>query len=255
MTRTRGHPVLLHGFTGSSAAWGSAVVDGLAGAGLPPVLVDLPGHGRYAGETDPERFTLAATLELIEAAGDWPADLVGYSMGARIALHFAVAHPEKVRRLVLEAGSPGLPTEAERADRRAADALLAERAVGEGLGAFAEFWESQPIFETRRALGDQVVLSQRALRLRNDPASLAAALRGLGTGALPSLWDSLAGVTMPVLVMVGSLDRKFVGIASRMAEALPDARLVAVPGAGHTVHLERPSDWLEAVTDFLLEAR
>jgi len=255
VTEARGHPVLLHGFTGSSAAWGGAIVDGLAGVGLPPVLVDLPGHGRYAGETDPERFTLASTLDLVEAVGEWPADLVGYSMGARIALHFAVSHPELVRRLVLEAGSPGLATDAERAERRAADTALAARAVDEGMLAFAEFWEGQPIFETRRALTEHVVVSQRALRLRNDPASLAAALKGLGTGALPGLWEALPGLTTPTLVLVGALDRKFVGIASRMAEALPDARLVVVPGVGHTVHLERPTEWLEAVTGFLLEER
>jgi 2-succinyl-6-hydroxy-2,4-cyclohexadiene-1-carboxylate synthase len=251
VTTARGHPVLVHGFTGSSAAWGGAIVDGLAGLGLPPVLVDLPGHGRHAGETDAARFTLAAALELIEAASDWPADLVGYSMGARIALHFAAAHPDRVRRLVLESGSPGLATEAERAKRRAADETLARRAVDEGMLAFVDLWESQPLFESRRAIRGEIVASQRALRLRNDPSSLAAALVGLGTGALPSLWDELPRLRAPTVVIVGELDRKFVDIGARMARAMPDARLVVVPSAGHTVHLERPRAWLEAVSAFL----
>lgn len=236
---------------GSSAQWGGVVVDGLAGVGLPPVLVDLPGHGRHVGEIDAARFTLGAALELIAGAGDWPADLVGYSMGARIALHFAVAYPERVRRLVLESGSPGLETEAERVERRAADEALAARVVDEGMLTFVDFWESQPIFESRRAMRGEVVASQRALRLRNDPGSLAAALVGLGTGALPSLWDALPRIDTPTLLLVGALDRKFIEIGERMADAMPDARLVAVPGAGHTVHSERPSAWLEAVTAFL----
>ena len=73
----------------------------------------------------------------------------------------------------------------------------------------------------------------------------------MGTGALPSLWDELPELAVPTLVVVGELDRKFVDIGERMARAMPDARLVVVPGAGHTVHLERPGAWLEAVTSFL----
>jgi 2-succinyl-6-hydroxy-2,4-cyclohexadiene-1-carboxylate synthase len=251
VTAPAGYPVLLHGFTGSAGAWGGAVVDGLSGAGHPPVLVDLPGHGARAGEFDPADFTLAATLGLIEEAGDWPADVVGYSMGARIALHFSATRPELVRRLVLESGSPGLATEPERAERRAADEALARRIVEGGVAAFVDSWESQPIFETRRAMPDEVVAYHRALRLGNDARSLAASLAGVGTGALPSLWDELPRLAVPTLLIAGELDRKFVDIAERMARALPDARLVVVPGAGHTVHMERPGAWLEAVTSFL----
>lgn len=251
MTAAGGYPVLLHGFAGSAAAWGGAVVDGLSGAGHPPVLVDLPGHGARAGETDPAGFTLGATLELIEDAGDWPADVVGYSLGARIALHFALTRPGLMRRLVLESGSPGLATERERSERRAADEALGRRIVDGGVAAFVDFWESQPIFETRRALPADVVAYQRALRLGNDARSLAASLAGVGTGALPSLWDELPRLAVPTLLVVGELDRKFVDVGERMARAMPDARLVVVPGAGHTVHLERPGAWLEAVTSFL----
>lgn len=245
------HPVLLHGFTGSAASWGERVVDGLASAGLPPVLVDLPGHGARAGDDDPEAFTLASTLELLERAGDWPADLVGYSMGARIALHFAATRPGRVRRLVLESGSPGLATEAERAERRRADGDLADRIVEDGIEAFVDAWEAQPIFRTRRGLAEDVCHAQRRLRLGNAAPSLSAALRGLGTGALPSLWESLADVAVPTLLVVGELDRKFVDVAERMAARMPDARVAVVPDAGHTVHLERPSEWLTAVTSFL----
>jgi len=245
------HPVLLHGFTGSSAAWGDAVVDGLSGAGLPPVLVDLPGHGRHRGDAAPDSFTLEATLAEVEAAGTWPADVVGYSMGARLALHFAANHPPKVRRLVLESGSPGLATEPERAARREADEALAGRILDQGVERFVEEWEAQPVFEARRALPAETRARQRALRLLNDAGSLAASLRGVGTGALPSLWEALPGIDVPTLLVVGELDRKFVDIAREMSEALPDAHVVVVPGAGHTVHLERPAAWVEAVASFL----
>lgn len=251
---THRHPVLLHGFAGSARAWDDRIVDGLAGAGLPPVLVDLPGHGADAGRSDAAAFTLDATLRRIERVGGWPADVVGYSMGGRLALHFAAAYPNLVERLVLESASPGLETEAERAERRAADEALAARIEHEGVEWFVEHWEARPLFATRRArsAADRARLAE--LRLRNDPGSLASALRGLGTGALPSLWDRLEHIEQPTLLVAGELDEKFVAIAERMARSLPRARLVVVPGAGHTVHLEAPAAWLDAVVGFLRSA-
>lgn len=245
------HPVLLHGFAGFSGSWGAELVDGLAGALAAPVLLDLPGHGRYAGRHGPDDVTLEAALGLVGDAGAWPSDLVGYSMGARIALHFAAAYPDKVRRLVLESGSPGLATEAEREARRAADEALAARIVEDGVEAFVDGWEARPLFESRQGLPIETRERQRAVRLLNDPSSLAAALCGIGTGALPSLWDRLPEISVPTLLVVGALDHKFVAIAERMAGSMPSARLVTVPAAGHTVHVERPGAWLEAVTSFL----
>jgi 2-succinyl-6-hydroxy-2,4-cyclohexadiene-1-carboxylate synthase len=251
MTRELRYPVLLHGFTGSATSWEGRLVDGLAGAGLAPVLVDLPGHGADIGATAPDGFTLRAALERIGAAGRWPADLIGYSMGGRLALHFAAAHPDRVRRLVLESASPGLATESECTGRRIADELLAARIEAEGIEWFVEHWESQPMFAGRQRLDPDRVLRHRGLRLRNDARSLAAALRGLGTGALPSLWDDLERIAQPTLLVVGELDEKFVRIAERMARAMPRARVAVIPGAGHSVHLEAPAAWLEAVVGFL----
>jgi 2-succinyl-6-hydroxy-2,4-cyclohexadiene-1-carboxylate synthase len=254
MTRAARYPLLLHGFTGSASAWEGRVVDGLAGAGLSPVLLDLPGHGSDAGTVDPSAFTLEAMLARIQAAGRWPDDLIGYSMGGRLALHFAAAYPDRVRRLVLESASPGLETERERAERREADERLAARIEEEGIDWFVEHWESQPLFAGRERLAAPTRLGQRELRLRNAPRSLAAALRGLGTGVLPSLWDRLGEVTQPTLLVVGELDRKFVGTAERMARAMPRARLAVIPNVGHTVHLEAPTAWLAAVVPFLTAA-
>jgi 2-succinyl-6-hydroxy-2,4-cyclohexadiene-1-carboxylate synthase len=172
-------------------------------------------------------------------------------MGARIALHFAMAHPERVHRLVLESGSPGLSDRAERAVRREADEALAARIVDGSIEAFVAYWESQPIFETQQRLAPEVLARQRALRSRNDPRSLASALSALGTGALPSLWEHLPAIATPTLLLVGELDHKFVDIAEAMATTMPDASVVVVPDAGHTVHLEQPAAWLAAVTGFL----
>jgi 2-succinyl-6-hydroxy-2,4-cyclohexadiene-1-carboxylate synthase len=216
------------------------------------VLLDLPGHGRHAGDAAPWRFTFdAVEAEIAALARGEPVDLVGYSMGGRMALAYAVRNPGQVRRLVLESASPGLETEEERAARRATDEELARLLETEGIEPFVERWEALELFESQRSLPAPIRASHRARRLLNHPRSLAACLRGLGTGALPSYWGSLAGLRVPVLILVGGLDRKFAALGARMAETLPDARVVEFSGAGHAVHLERPDAWIEAVTGFL----
>lgn len=246
--------LLLHGFTGSSRSWSRQIIDGLASAGRIPVPVDLPGHGRHIGETDPGRFTLeSAFRELEKAAGPDPCPLVGYSMGGRIALAYAARHRNRVSHLILESASPGLRTARERAERNAADHALADRIERNGVTAFVEEWERMPLFESQRALSAGVLEAQRARRRRNHPGSLAGALRGLGTGALPSCWDCLPGLDLPVLLVTGSLDRKFVGVAGEMARLLPRGRQVVVEAAGHAVHLERPDAWLASVLPFLAD--
>jgi 2-succinyl-6-hydroxy-2,4-cyclohexadiene-1-carboxylate synthase len=176
----------------------------------------------------PDRFTLA-----------------GYSMGGRIALHAAVAFPARIERLVLIGASPGLADAAERAARRVDDDALADEIDSLDIEAFARRWAQTPVLAGQPpAVADLV----HADRLRNPPAGLARALRGLGTGVLPSLWDRLASIAVPVVVVVGERDAKFRGIAGEMAGALPDARVVVVPSAGHAVHLEAPDAVAAAIS-------
>jgi 2-succinyl-6-hydroxy-2,4-cyclohexadiene-1-carboxylate synthase len=232
--------VLLHGFTQTGRSW-QPVLHALA-ARYRAVAPDLPGHGGFAARR-PASFA-ACDAYLRELARD-PITLAGYSMGGRIALHAAAgALGVRVRRLVLIGASPGLADPAERAARAADDAALADRIEAIGLEAFVREWGAQPLFAGMpRGIADVAA----ADRMRNTAPGLAAALRGLGTGAMPSLWYRLGELALPVDLVVGERDAKFRGIAERMAAVLPDARLHVVPGAGHAVHLEAP----EAVADVL----
>ena len=243
--------MLLHGFTGSSDSWGRLISDGLVSVGCSPVLCDLPGHGSHSADLDPRHFSLEATLTQVEHAGVWPTALIGYSMGGRVALHFAAAHPTKVHRLILESASPGLATEAERLERQANDEALACEIELHGVKDFVRRWERLPLFESQLQLPSPVRAKRHAQRLRNTEAGLASALKGLGTGVLPSLWDVLPSIQTRTLIIVGELDTKFVEIGEQMTAVLPQAQLLIVPGAGHTVHLERPRRWVEAVAEFI----
>ena len=231
--------ILLHGFTQTGRSW-QPVLHALA-ARYRALAPDLPGHGDFAARR-PASFA-ACDAYLRALAGDRVA-LAGYSMGGRIALHAALSLGERVERLVLIGASPGLADAAERAARAAEDAALADRIEAIGLESFVREWGAQPLFAgVPRGIAEVA----QADRMRNTATGLAAALRGLGTGVMPSLWDRLAELPVRVELVVGERDEKFRAIAQRMETALPDARLHVVAGAGHAVQLEAP----DVVADLL----
>jgi 2-succinyl-6-hydroxy-2,4-cyclohexadiene-1-carboxylate synthase len=231
--------VLLHGFTQTGRSW-QPVLHALA-ARYRAVAPDLPGHGAFA-ERRPASF--AACDAYVRALARDRITLAGYSMGGRVALHAALSLADRVERLVLIGASPGLPDPAERAARAAADAALADRIEANGLEEFVREWGAQPLFAGMpRGIADVA----EADRMRNTAAGLAAALRGLGTGVMPSLWERLPELTMPVELVVGERDEKFRAIAERMEAALPHARLHVAPGTGHAVQLEAPGAVVEVL--------
>ena len=239
--------VLLHGFLGRGADW-RAVRERLPDT-WNVRAPDLPGHGAAA---DPAGFTMddAADLVLADLARAGlaaPADVVGYSMGGRLALHVAVTRPWAVRRAVVVSGSPGLRTAPERAARRRVDAERAA-ALQADFPAFVERWYRMPLWASLPDALRQRLTADRIAH--NDPAGLAASLAGMGTGAQPGHWDALAGISAPVWAVAGALDPTFVGLARQMAAAGP-VRPLTVPDAGHFVPAEAPAALAALLTDLL----
>jgi 2-succinyl-6-hydroxy-2,4-cyclohexadiene-1-carboxylate synthase len=234
--------VLLHGFSGTRRTW-DRVVALLGAERYSPQALELRGHGA-AGERRPIGF--AEVVEDVLAAAPARFVLCGYSMGARIALHVALAAPERVTRLVLIGATAGIEDDAERAARRASDEALAARLERGTIEEFAATWRDQPLFA-----GDPAWVAEEARgdQRRNDPAALAAVLRGLGTGVMEPLWARLGELTMPVTLVAGERDAKFRDLAERLRAGLPDARVAVVPGAGHAVHLEAPGALVDLITE------
>ncbi len=231
--------VLLHGFTHTGASWDA--VGSALGERYLSVAPDIRGHGA-SSEVSP--VTLAAVIDDIDALAPEGFALGGYSMGGRIALHVALALPDRVTRLILIGASPGIRDSVERQARRAADDQLADELAGMSIDALARRWAQTPVLADQSPELQAAVNADRRL---STPAGLARALRGLGTGALPSLWERLGELQLPVTLVAGERDRKFSAIAEQMASELPAAEVVIVAGAGHAVHLEAPERVAEIV--------
>ena len=264
---------LLHGFMGSTKAW-SPVGARLAAAGAEglqtrALAMNIFGHfdADHAGD-DPATAILDQGGAQSPSSEVWheevariadrlwsipsPVHLVGYSMGARLALGVLCEHPElfvrgPVRFATLIGVNPGLPGDpesaaegSERAERIRADEEWASQLVAD-FPAFLESWRQQPVFRglTERASEAALARDEEA-RLKHDPQRLALALRHLGLGSMPDYAASLAQLDLPISVVIGEHDEKFWNLAREVAVKLPMASIHVVKDAGHNVILERP---------------
>lgn len=247
--------VLLHGFTGSALSWGPLVE--MLAARFTVLAVDVVGHGASSKPLELDRYAIDRAAEdavaAIRALGFRRSSWLGYSMGGRLALFVAVMFPQAVDRLVVIGASPGLSDPEERAARRVADEVLAERIEREGVPAFVDYWESLPIFASQTRLSEGMRRAISRVRLANDADGLSRSLQGMGTGAQFPLHDNLAGIQAPSLLLTGSLDTKFADIANQMVVTMPNSRAVDVPGAGHAAHIEKPAYCARTITAFLEE--
>jgi 2-succinyl-6-hydroxy-2,4-cyclohexadiene-1-carboxylate synthase len=221
------------------------------------VAVDLIGHGASDAPSDPDRYRVERCIEdllaVLDALEISQAAVLGYSMGGRVALRFALAAPERVSALVLESASPGIEDAGERAARLESDSALALRIERDGLEAFIDNWESIPLWASQKDLPDAVRAQLRRQRLQNSPTGLANSLRGMSAGHEASVLASMRAIALPALLVAGDLDVKYTGLARQMAAQLHQVTTVIVPGAGHAVHLERPDLFSDVVRRFLAD--
>lgn len=245
--------VFLHGFTGSTSTWRDAMNSLKDDYSV--YAVDLTGHGKTSIPTEPDRYAMSEQVADLDCLFDQLQlsrfILVGYSMGGRLAIGYTASHLEKIEALLLESSSPGLQKEEERIARRASDASLAERIIQDGIETFVNNWENIPLFTSQKTLSVDKRQAIREERMSQAPAGLANSLRGFGTGSQPSYWEVLNELQMPVLLMTGELDSKFVAIAREMKKDLPNASQIIVPQAGHAIHVEKPELFVTIVKEYL----
>lgn len=246
--------VALHGFTGTSNSF-VPMFDQQQSYNI--LAIDLIGHGQTDVYVHPMRYEiplLVADLAELLAWLEIPRYLLyGYSMGARVALAWTTHFPDAVVGLIMESGSPGLFTTAERSARVKQDRRLALKLMKEPLATFVEYWQALPLFASQYKLPAEVQERVRHGRLQQAPFGLAMSLAYGGTGTQPCYWDALVNIHCPILYIAGDKDVKFQAIGLRMKEQQPAITYRVVPAAGHCIHLEQPTALLQQINDWFFQ--
>ena len=293
--------VLLHGFSQSGHTWDEIAPQFAARwPGRAIWALDFVGHGLSDVPADPAPYafdelvaTLAAFIDEVVLPDDAPASaasapaavavsvvghasvpaaapapkpasriaLVGYSMGGRVALAYAAAHPERLASLVLESAGLGPADKVARSVAAQRDAALAARVRSESLADFMDFWETRPVFASQLNLPERQRGRLRAARMDNDPGALALTFEGSGQHTMPNLAQvpsQLAARGIPVLYLAGELDAKYAALAESLtshggSEMAPIVRILS--GVGHDIHFEDPACYVEELFSFLSEER
>ena len=253
--------LFLHGFMGDRTEFELTIAD--ISKQFYCVAINLPAHGeidvikqmtdQIADQDD--YYTIQSTANLVIKFLDFlrieQCFLVGYSMGGRLALYLTIYFPQYFHKVVLESASAGLRTAAEKSDRLAKDQKLAtelEHLKHHDFRLFLENWYQQPIFASLRSHPDFPQMLEK--RLNNSPAQLAKSLRNLSIGMQPSLWEKLSENEVPLLLLVGELDLKFVQVNQQMQQLCKLSQLQIVPNCGHNIHFENPNLFIEKIQSF-----
>ena len=242
--------VMLHGFTGSTKTWQH--VKSAFGSGYQIIAIDLPGHGKtQASHVRTMEMCCTDLHALFQFLGLEKIHLVGYSMGGRTALSYALNYPAMIQSLILESASPGIADESERRLRMEADEKLAERIERDGVQAFVDYWQDIPLFVSQKSLPSKVQEDIRRERLSQTTEGLAQSLRAMGTGAQEPWWSHLESFECPVKLIVGELDPKFIAMNKKMQKHLKSSKMNICDNAGHAVHVEKPEIFGKLVRKFI----
>lgn len=231
--------VLLHGFTGSPAMW-AHVIERLQTA----VAVFAPwlsGHGAHpVSKTTTFEDEVDRLAALIHARQEQKPHLVGYSLGARLAVGLLARHPETFSGATLIGLNPGLTSDREREERARNDARWLALLEEQGAVAFATQWEAQALFSTQNRCAETTLEQQRRIRRSHQAEGLAHSLRACGLARMPDWRPALADLPHRITFVAGEEDTRFSALARECAQLAPRGRSRIVAEAGHNVVLERP---------------
>ena len=217
------------------------------------LAIDLPGHGQTRVEGDESSYTMAkcaaGIVGLLDELKISKANLVGYSMGGRLALYLAVHYPQRWHKLIIESSSPGLSEESAKKKRWQDDQKWAAKLEQQTIQTFVSAWYRQSIFKSLSKHSQFKEL--RTSRYHNDPVELARSLRGMSLGKQESLWNKLAKIPLPTMMIMGEHDQKYQKIGEEMKSIYPALVLKIIDKSGHMSHFENPHQFAQQLRIFL----
>jgi 2-succinyl-6-hydroxy-2,4-cyclohexadiene-1-carboxylate synthase len=218
-----------------------------------PLLPDRSGESptKHAGDESGFELEVDRLANWVRVHGLDGGGLVGYSLGARIALGLLVRHPSLFTTALLIGVHPGLSSAAQRAERERLDRERAEALRSHPLAHFVASWESMVLFHSQSELPEHTLAAQRAIRLSHDGSELARSLERCGLAQMPDYRSHLANVWHPVELITGERDAKFSELAVEMQQRLPSATVHVEPHCGHNVALERPALIAQRIAEML----
>lgn len=245
--------LLLHGFTGDLHTWDFLIP--ILSEHVQLIMIDIVGHGKTSAPKDISPYKMESAAADIKAIVDHldisKIHVLGYSMGGRLALNFAVLYPECIQSLILESASPGLEDVEARKKRMNQDHQLAHNIQESGIESFVNMWENIPLFASQKRLPAEKQAVIRKQRLDNHETGLANSLIGMGTGAQPSRWESLDTLSFPTLLLTGELDVKFCEMAEKMSRLIKNCDWKIINDVGHAIHSENEKMFGKIVYEFL----
>jgi 2-succinyl-6-hydroxy-2,4-cyclohexadiene-1-carboxylate synthase len=231
--------MFLHGLTGSAENFDHIAVN----LSCKCIAVDLPGHGKTNPIPDADRFrperVIADLLKITQILAEGAVILVGYSMGARLAMQMALFHPSIIVKLVVESGNPGIVDETDRRNRLDQDKLLAQR-IKLDYTHFLKIWNRLPLFDSPASAPASPAGNFSKIQLAQNPAGIALSLVMNSTGLMAPMQNQLNNLTMPVHAITGANDHKYCSIWSDIKTHLPNINHNIIADAGHRVHLDNP---------------
>ena len=214
--------VFLHGFLGTGQDW-RGVAKYLSGRTC--LAYDLPGHGKTPWTDEKIEDVLA------NAIGPKPIDLVGYSLGGRLAIRFALSHPARIRSLSLLSAHYGLPNNEEREARLQSDRMWAQKILSLSWEEFLFQWYQQPVFSSTRqkpAMMKKMLSSRKSQK----PNELVQALLSWSLGYQDCYRDQLLVFSRLTRIIYGEKDEKF----AKLYAGWPNAH--SISESGHPLHFE-----------------
>lgn len=235
--------VILHSLLTDRHAFDPVLTD--LAAKFRVTLINLPGfHG-----SQPVGGTVDEIVSFLQRAFDEfgitrDTVLMGNGYGGTVALAFAIAHPDRVGKLVLADVAPGFPEAGKQAFR-----VMSEKVAAAGLGAIVDIAANRVFHQAYLAQHPQAIEERRAVLLRIDPAAFRAACQTLIDA---DLVPGLPKVKAPTLVVYGELDQATPpALNALIGKKVPGARIVELKSCGHCPPLEQPREFLAAIGDFL----